>query len=299
MFVYKQYDQTALDRQYNNRLQVPEYAIHLQRWEDTSREAEKKFKSLHDIAYGDHERERLDIYPSSKKKAKTLVFIHGGYWQKLDKSLFQFVAEAFLPYEFTIVLITYPLAPSASLDTIVASCKKAVQWIHANIHQYNGDPDEVYVAGHSAGGHLAVMLMTAGGPHSNTPFPAGLIKGVCAMSGLFDLEPIRISEINEIMKLDEHAVAGNSPVDLIPVCPCPMAIAVGAGESDEFIAQSEALYFSWQKHNVPMELLRLPAINHYSIVESFADKNSSLHAAMLQLMNYNTIPNILQRPGIL
>ena len=108
------------------------------------------------------------------------------------------------------------------------------------------------------------------------------------MSGLFDLEPIRLSEINEILKLDEHAVSGNSPVHLMPVCPCPMVIAVGADESDEFISQSEALYLSWQKHNVPMELLRLPAINHYSIVESFADKNSSLHAAMLQLMSHNT-----------
>lgn len=285
MFVYKQYDQTALDRQYNNRLQVPEYAIHLQRWEDMSREAEKKFKAVHDIAYGDHERERLDIYPSSTKKSKILVFIHGGYWHKLDKSLFQFVAEAFLPYEFTVVLITYPLAPSVPLNTIVASCKKAVRWVHANIHQYNGDPGELYVAGHSAGGHLAVMLMCADWQHSNTTLPAGMVKAVCAMSGLFDLEPIRLSEINEITKLDEHAVSGNSPADLMPVCACPMIIAVGADESDEFISQSESLYLSWQKYNVPMKLLRLPAINHYSIVESFADKNSSLHATMLQLMS--------------
>lgn len=290
MHIYKQYDQTALDRQYNNRLQVPEYAVHLQRWEDMSRTAEKKFNRLHDIAYGDHERERLDIYPSSTKKSKTLVFIHGGYWHRLDKSLFQFVAEAFLPYGFTVVLITYPLAPSVPLDTIVASCKKAVQWVHANIQQYNGDQDELYVAGHSAGAHLAVMLVTS--------FPAGMVKAVCAMSGLFDLEPIRLSDINEILNLDEHAVSGNSPVDLIPACPCPMVIAVGADESDEFIAQSVALYSSWQKHNVPMELLRLPAINHYSIIESFADKNSSLHAAMLQLMGHNTIPKILPGPGI-
>jgi arylformamidase len=180
----------------------------------------------------------------------------------------------------------------------VASCKKAVQWVHTNIQQYNGDPGEIYVAGHSAGGHLAVMLMCAGRQHSNTSFPAGMVKGICAMSGLFDLEPIRLSEINEIMKLDEHGVSGNSPVHLMPVCPCPMVIAVGAGESDEFISQSVALYTSWQKHNVPMELLRLPAINHYSIVESFADKNSSLHAAMLQLMSHNTISTILPRPGI-
>jgi arylformamidase len=112
-----------------------------------------------------------------------------------------------------------------------------------------------------------------------------MVKGVCAMSGLFDLEPIRLSDINEVMKLDEQAVFHNSPVHKTPVCSCPMAIAVGAEESDEFIAQSEALYFSWQKHHVPIELLRLPAINHYSIIESFADKKSSLHAAMLQLMN--------------
>ena len=135
------------------------------------------------------------------------------------------------------------------------------------------------MAGHSAGGHLAAMLMTGG-------ISPGTIKAVCAMSGLFDLGPIRLSEINEILQLDEHAASHDSPVDLIPAFTCRMLIAVGADESDEFIAQSEALYLSWQKFPMPVELLQLPAINHYSIVESFADKQSALHAAMLQLMNH-------------
>lgn len=103
------------------------------------------------------------------------------------------------------------------------------------------------------------------------------------MSGLFDLEPIRLSEINETVNLDEEAVSRNSPVGLKPDCKCPMVIAVGADESAEFLSQSETLYSSW-KHTVPAELLRLPAINHYSIVESFASRNSPLHAAMLRLM---------------
>ena len=115
MIVYKQYDQPALDRQYNNRLQTPNFATHLDNYEVESRKTEKEFTSIKDIPYGEHVRELLDIYPSDKPKSKTLVFIHGGYWRALDKSSFQFVAGAFHSYSVTTVLISYPLAPAAAM----------------------------------------------------------------------------------------------------------------------------------------------------------------------------------------
>src|SRR4030095_6684674 len=146
MFIYKQYDQASLDRQYNNRLQVPDYITYLERWESLSRQTEKEFPVIKDIAYGELSREKLDIYPSTLPQSKTLVFIHGGYWQRLDKTDFQFIARGFLSYNITTVIITYPLAPAVTIDQIVSSCRKAINWLHKHVssYTYNGDSDQLY-----------------------------------------------------------------------------------------------------------------------------------------------------------
>src|SRR5450432_1570725 len=111
MAVYKLYTQASLDRQYNNRLQAPGYATHLERWELLSRQTEKEYRVIKNIAYGNLPRELLDVYPASQARSKTLVFIHGGYWQRFDKSSFQFVAQAFHSYGITTLVLNYPLAP--------------------------------------------------------------------------------------------------------------------------------------------------------------------------------------------
>lgn len=160
MLVYKQYNQVELDRQYNSRLHVPDFKAYLIKWENLSRQAEKRYPVIKDIPYGNLSRECLDVFPSAKQDSKTLIFIHGGYWQMFDKSSFYFVAGAFASYGITTVLINYPFATSVSMDQTVASCHKALLWLHKNITQLKGDPEHMYLAGHSAGAHLAAMVMT-------------------------------------------------------------------------------------------------------------------------------------------
>jgi arylformamidase len=281
MLIYKQYDRAALDRQYNNRLHVPDFATHLDRWESLSRLTEKNYPVIEDIEYGKLSRERLDIYPSQLSQSKTLIFIHGGYWQKLDKAGFQFIAEAFRAYGITTVLLNYPLAPAVSINQIVASCQQAIHWVHKNISEYNGDPGELYIAGHSAGGHLAAMLMATTWNYFN--LNADVIKGACAISGLFNLIPIRLSDINHVLNMDEETALHNSPVHLLPTIQCPLIMAVGNDETDEFLDQSKELYTRW-KENISVELLQIPGLNHYSILETMLDPKSCLHQAMRQLM---------------
>ncbi len=276
MIVYKQYDQSALDRQYNNRLQTPGYGSHLENYELESRKAEKGYTSIKDISYGKHPRELLDIYPSDKPDSKTLIFIHGGFWRSLDKSSFQFVAGAFHSYSVTTVLITYPLAPDATMDEIVASCHRALDWVYDNIGQYNGDPEQVYVAGHSAGGHLATMLLVSGNHYRK-------IKGVCTLSALFNLIPIKLSELNYTLKMDEATALKNSPVRFHPEYKVPLLVAVGSEETEEFKAQSRELYDCW-KDSVPIQLMEIERANHYSIIEYFTDKKSHLHILMRAMM---------------
>jgi arylformamidase len=277
MFIYKQYDQAALNGQFNNRLRVPDYAKHFIRCEQWSRQTENQYPLVKDIAYGQHTRERLDIYPALQAHSKTLVFIHGGYWKAAEKESFHFVADGFHSYGITTVLIEYPLMPDISMDQLVSSCRMAVHWVQQNIASYNGDPKQIYIAGHSAGGHLAAMMMTD--PENKND----ALKGVCALSGLFNLVPVQLSDLNDDLEMDVDAAVRNSPVQLDPVVICPLLLAVGADESDEFKDQSIELYNCWNKP-VPVQLMQPSGLNHFSILEAIADKKGDLHKALCRMM---------------
>ena len=279
MNVYKHYNQEQLNNQYNTRLQVPDYASYFDRWEKLSRQTAEQNAMLKDISFGDHPDERLDIFPSKIQQSKTLVFIHGGYWHLLDKTMFHFLAGDFLKHDITIVLINYPLAPRASIDDIVVSCRKALRWIHDNVIRYNGDPAELYLLGHSAGGHLASMLLVEE--------EAKFVRAAISLSGLFRLEPVMLSYLNDSIGMDEENAIKNSPVLLTPANDCPLLLVTGADESDEFKAQSEELCHRWKNKFSEIEILEVPQKNHYSILDAVVEKDSILQAAIMRLMNIN------------
>jgi arylformamidase len=277
MNVYKHYNQEQLNEQYNTRLQVPDYANYFDRWERLSSQTAQDNAILKDIPFGDHSEERLDIYPSKIHHSKTLVFIHGGYWHLLDKDMFHFLAGHFLKYDVTTVLMNYRLAPQSSIDEIVASCRKAFRWIHDNIMRFNGDPSELYLMGHSAGGHLASMLLVEE--------EAKFVRAMISLSGLFRLEPIMLSYLNDSIGMDRENAMKNSPVFLTPANDYPLLLVTGTEESDEFKAQSEELYDCWKNKCSHIELLEVPQKNHYSILDIVTLKDSTLWTAMSRLMN--------------
>jgi arylformamidase len=276
MTVYKHYNQEQLNNQYNNRLHVPCYTDYFERWERLSKQTEKENTIIKNIFFGDHPEECLDIFPVENSPAKTIVFIHGGYWHLLDKKMFYFLAPTFLQHNITTVFINYPLAPAASMDMIVSSCSKAILWLHDNIMRFNGNPSAMYVLGHSAGGHLASMLMV----DDDTNF----LKGVISLSGLFRLEPIVLSYINDTLHMDIDMAKRNSPLNLEPVNARPLLLATGENETDEFKAQSMELYNSWRNQQGSVKLLKVPGKNHYSILDAVTEKGSLLQSAIFHLM---------------
>lgn len=284
MIIYKAYDQAALDGQYNNRLHVPDHAAYRDRWAAQSQETREKLPVAEDISYGPMPREKLDVYPALEPLSKTLVFIHGGYWHLLDKAMFHFIAAGFRPYGITTVFLNYPLAPQASIDDIVGSCRRAVQWLYQHVQQFQGNPHQMYVAGHSAGGHLAAMLMATNWQLFDPAMPANLLRGGCFISGIFNLVPIRLSILNSVLKLNGEMALRNSPVQLEPVNKCPLVVAVGREETREFNDQSKELYASWKARGCDMQLLPLPGLHHFSIVDAVADPTHTLHQAICHLM---------------
>jgi arylformamidase len=281
MIIYKKYSQEQLDLQYNNRHHVPDFERSLQQWEKLSRLAEKEYKYENDILYGDEPRECLDIFPSSKPQSITLVFIHGGYWQKFDKSSFHFIAGAFADYNITTIVINYPLIPFVSMDKLIISCRKALDWIKKNIAQYNGDPEQLFIAGHSAGAHIAVMLMT--GEKKINGYMA--INGVCAISGIYNLIPIGLSNINDVLQMDRETAIRNSPVFKEPTEKCPLLLAAGSGETSEFLDQTRELYLEWGNKHQSIEMMEITGLNHFTILDSIIDKQSVLHQSIYKQMN--------------
>jgi len=178
--LYREMDRAQLDAAYNNSAAIPERDAVVAGWAARSARVRREYAGRLDLAYGETSRERLDLFLAADPQAPTLVFIHGGYWQMNDKESFAFFAEGLLPLGINLAVIEYTLAPMARLERIVAEVRRSVRWLAEHLAQYGADPNRLYVAGHSAGGHLTVMTM---------PLPE--VCGAIAISGIYDLEPIR------------------------------------------------------------------------------------------------------------
>jgi arylformamidase len=289
MFVYKNYTQEALDRQYNNRQAVPDFAAIVAQWEADSEAFRQRARSHQESAYGPHPRETLDIFPAAQAGAPIQVFFHGGYWQAMDKRVFHFIAEGFIDWGATMIFINYPLAPQATMDEIIQSCRQAIVWLVRHGADYGANIDRLYISGHSAGGHIAAMLMTTAWPELDPTLPADPIKGACAISGLFNLTPIQLCYLNSVLGLDEAMTRRNSPVGLNPTCPNPLIVTVGEREPAEYQAQSQDLASAWSDKGLPITQIQAANADHFSILEQVIDPEARLNQVILQQMGLNQL----------
>ena len=211
--IYRGYDRAALDAQYNNRARIPEYVDHFERWLAWSAETRAALSGARDVAYGALPVETLDIFPAEEPDAPILIMIHGGYWYSLDKHHDSFVAEGCRPYGVATVVINYGLAPDYRMDEIVRQNRAAGAWVWRNAASFGGDPSRIHALGQSAGGHLAAMLLATDWPAFGADLPADLVKSAVSISGIYDLEPIRLCYLNDKVGMDEAEARRNSPVE--------------------------------------------------------------------------------------
>lgn len=268
MTLYRGMDRAALDAAYNNRAAVKAYpAISAARAEESARyRAATRFEA--DLRYGGGPRERIDFFPARTPGAPVVAFIHGGYWQSNDKEASSFLAPGPIACGFSVALIEYTLAPGARMGQIVAEVRRAVDWLAANAARLGAGP--IYVAGNSAGGHLAACTLD---------LPA--VRGVVAISGLYDLEPISLNYLNDALRLSSEEVARYSPLRNIPATPAPIVVAVGSAELPELVRQSADYAAALKAKGLRAEYLPLAGHDHFSILEELRRPDGALCRALL------------------
>jgi arylformamidase len=212
-----------------------------------------------------------------------LVFIHGGYWRSLDKSDFSFIAPAFNAAGAMVVVPNYALCPAASIEQITWQMVHALQWVWRNAAEHGGDPQRMVVAGHSAGAHLAAMMLSCRWKQVADDLPAQLVSGAMAISGIYDLEPLRhVAFLQSDLHLSPASVKRLSPA-FFPRPKGKLHAAVGAAESQEFLRQNQLIRDVWGPTAVPV-CETLPGRNHFDVLESLVDPAGRLHALTLRLL---------------
>jgi len=277
------YTQEFCEREYNLRARVPEHPAIFARWSMQGAATRRLHACLLDLPYGEAPGERLDIFPAREEPSPLLIFIHGGFWRALDKSDFSWIAPGLVKRGVTVALVNYGLAPQTALEDIVRQTLAAIAWLYRKADRYGIDRDRFIVCGHSAGAHLAAMSMAALWKVFATDLPANLVKGVLAVSGIYNLEPlVHAPFLNVDLKLDRERSLRLSPVRY-PASPGARLItAVGDAETSEFVRQNALIGQHWRSNlvrDVPM-----PGRNHYEVVDDLADPAGPLFGAALELI---------------
>ncbi|HEX6267348.1 MAG TPA: alpha/beta fold hydrolase [Burkholderiales bacterium] len=258
--IFLDYDQKALDDQYEQRVWVPHADQIIRRFGTASDAVRSRIGEPGTQRYGPAPIETLDVYGSGRR---AFVFVHGGAWRRQSKRENAFAAEMVVRAGAAYVALDFALLPSVTLDEMVAQVCRGIEWVYRNLSQ------EIVLCGHSSGGHLGGCAVT------RLPF----LKSALLVSGIYDLLPVRLSARNSYVRLDERLEHEYSPIRHIEKIRCPVTVSWAEHEAAEFARQSREF----------AARLGAPAIvgygmNHFEIIETLADPRSPLGAAALQML---------------
>src|SRR5580692_5791236 len=269
---WRSLSQEALDRGLNNGGAVAGSGNMVEGWEKLSAEMRARHSAHLDLQYGPRERNRIDFLKAAPG-APTLLFIHGGYWQMRSKSAFTMFAAGPMAHGINVALIGYTLAPDATLEQIVAEIHVGIDHLAGHLPELGADASRLVASGWSAGGHLTAMAML--NKH---------IKGGVAISGIYDLEPIRNSYLNVKLGLDEAMSKRNSPM-LLTHAVKPMALVVGGAELPLLRKQTADFAGYRANHGLPVIYEEVPGTNHFTIMDEMASPKGRITTLIRQVLD--------------
>lgn len=278
-----QAERDDLNQQYMPRISVPDAETYLEKAAARSAEARDRLHCLIDVPYGETTGQTVDIFPAENPDAPVHVFIHGGYWRALDKSVYSEMAEPLVAAGATVILSNYDLCPAVTVTEIVRQTRRCLAWVYGNARAYNGDRDRIHISGHSAGGHL-VGMMIATDWQQEAGLPNDLIKTAAPLSGLFDLTRHRDTDVQADVNLTVEETRTLSPILLPPVARGPVLVAVGGGEPDLFQWQSLAYTAHLRFNRIKAEFMPLGTDHHFNVTDRLAHPDDPLTRALIAQM---------------
>jgi len=274
---------TRYDLLYNPRLTVQGYAAVFERWQREAERARAQIPCYLDVPYGPAESETMDIFRAKGDSRGLLMFIHGGYWRALDKRDFSFLAPALTEAGITVAIPNYALCPRVQVRDIVMQMVQAGAWLYRNGSNFGAAGRNVQVVGHSAGGHLAAMLLACLWPAYAQDLPKKVVRAALSVSGIYDLrEIVKVPSVNCDVRLNERTAIPVSPAFLPPATDAPLYTAVGAEENEGFHFQNAIIADRWKR--VHAGEIACPGDNHFTVLDRLTKSDSALFRAVLRMM---------------
>ena len=280
--VWLDYDQEALDRQYDQRVLVPDANDYVERNAHDSAIVRVQLECQLDVAYGPSTEETLDIFPAGDG-TPVLIYVHGGAWTRWSKNENSYQAPVFINAGAAFISVNFAMAPQVSLDELVRQNRTAVKWVYGHARDFGADPNRIYIGGHSSGAHV-VGLLAVTDWNADWDLPVDVIKGAIAVSGMYDLEPVRLSSRNTYLHLNDAAVERNSALRNLPDKMPPMIIAYGGREQIEFQRHSREFAKILQARGDDCQLFFYDNNNHFEMALEFANPASPLTIAAIEMM---------------
>jgi arylformamidase len=281
--IYLHYSQAELDRNFDQRGWVGNALDVIGRYPILSAATRNRLEHQVDLRYGPSPDEILDVFPAGAKNAPTQIFFHGGAWRNFTKNDFSFVAETFVGHGVNAVIPNFAKLPSTRLPDVVTQVQRAIAWMVAHVSQWNGDPDKIYLSGHSSGAHLAAAALTWRWASLNPP--ARTIRNAFFISGPFDLEPVLLSARSSYVKLNATEQDELNPQRHAGSIICPVFIAYAEHDTDEFQRQSRAFAAALAQAGRLKGVERFPGLNHFELMEALGDPQSPLAKTVIAAMD--------------
>jgi arylformamidase len=283
--VFMDYDQGELDAAYNQEVYEPLGQRVADRLALNSAAVRARLGKPQRAAYGPTNVEMLDIYRTDRAKAPIFLFIHGGTWRFGHASDAGYAAEMFVKAGAHYIVIDFAAVQNAKGDLAVmaAQVRRAIAWVYQNAAGFDGDPARLYIGGHSSGGHLCGVALVTDWP-SAFGLPADTVKGGLCMSGMFEMEPVRLSWRRSYIAFTDAMADAMSPQRHIDKLAAPVVVSYGTFETPEFQRQSRDFAAAVKAAGKPVELIEARNYHHNEMAETLGNPYGPNGRAALALM---------------
>ncbi len=283
--IFLDYDQAALDAAYDQMVYATNRDQLHRRYQELSDTFRLRAGTPERFFYGSSAIEHLDVFRATPVRAPIFAFVHGGAWRANSSERYAFLADNFVQAGAHFVLIDFAGVDEldGDLRPMVRQVRSAVAWLFANASRFDGDPDRIFLGGHSSGAHIAGCAAVTDWTDFETP--PGVLKGLLCCSGMYDLAPVSLSKRSAYVRFDPDTIASLSSCRRIDRITAPVIVAYGTEESPEFQRQNREFSAALEAAGKPVRLLVGGGYNHFEIIETLGNPFGLLGSAALAQMN--------------